>query len=102
MVEAGEREALAQRLGRTWRTDGKVRTYASTAVGMDWLYSLAQTVLEADQSAITTAVATIDALDASDPERAHGALDDVLLEFAPREVRMAAIRLAARSERWSS
>jgi hypothetical protein len=53
-----------------------------------------------DPNPITTAVATIDALDASDPG-AHGALDDVLLEFAPREVRLAAIRLIARCDWWA-
>jgi hypothetical protein len=75
--------------------DSDVRVYDAH------LAHVAAAIQQVDQAAITTAVATIDALDASDPERAHGALDDVLLEFAPREVRLAAIRLIARCDWWA-
>lgn len=46
--------------------------------------------------------ALIDALDATDPERAHGLADDLILDAVPAEVRAAYMRLVARCEFWAA
>lgn len=43
----------------------------------------------------------VDLIDASDPELAHGRLDELLLQVAPEEVREAAMRLMARCDWWA-
>ena len=49
---------------------------------------------------IAEAVARINAIDTSDPEHARGQLEDILLELAPREVRVAAAKLVGRCRWW--
>lgn len=51
--------------------------------------------------AIAAVVAEIDAIDASDPERAHSDLDDILYALAPAEVQEAAKRLFGRCRWWA-
>lgn len=46
-------------------------------------------------------VAAIDAVSGDDPEAAHGALDDLLLEQMSVEVRLAAMRLMSRCSWWA-
>jgi hypothetical protein len=48
------------------------------------------------------AVAAIDLLTGDDPESSHGALDDILFEFAPPEVQAAATRLFRRCRWWAT
>lgn len=45
---------------------------------------------------------TIDSIDATDPERAHGIADDLLLDHAHPTVRAAYMRLVARCEWWAA
>lgn len=48
------------------------------------------------------AVAALDAIDASDPESAHGEAEDILLALVPDSVREAYKRVVDRSEWWAS
>lgn len=48
------------------------------------------------------AASRIDALDADDPEAAHGMADDIVLAAAPPEVAAAYWRLVHRSRWWAS
>lgn len=61
----------------------------------------ARDMLATASDPIAAAVATIDALPADDPATTRGAVEDVLLEFAPRAVREAAVRAAIRCGGWA-
>jgi hypothetical protein len=50
---------------------------------------------------VEEAVAALDALNASDAEVAHSAVDDILLELVPPEVKAAYDRLVARAPWWA-
>lgn len=47
-------------------------------------------------------ISALDAIDATDPERAHGIADDILRDAAPEEVRQAYDRLVRRCEWWAA
>ena len=51
---------------------------------------------------VAEAVARLDAIDASDPERAHSAADDVLLYYADAEIAAAYQRLIDRCPWWAA
>jgi hypothetical protein len=51
--------------------------------------------------AIDAAVAKLDAIDAGDPEMAHGEADEILLSVVPGEVLHAYVRLTRRCSWWA-
>jgi hypothetical protein len=54
------------------------------------------------RAAIEAAIARLDAIDGSDPERAHSEADDVLMFYADAEIVDAYRRAVARCDWWAS
>ena len=48
------------------------------------------------------AVAALDAIDASDPESAHGRADEILLALLPLDVMAAYLRVTVRAPWWAT
>lgn len=59
-------------------------------------------VLQVSEYQIERLVHLLDALNVSDPEAAHSAADDLILENMPPEVRLAYARVVARCSWWGA
>lgn len=94
-------QAAADRLAELER-EHNVRHPDAYTEGKRDAFDLAEQVVREALGDVATAVDKLDALDASDPEAAHGAVDAILMACVPAEVREAAKRVEQRAPWWAA